>query len=77
MPEMDLTAWEKLAIPAWRRILQEAIEQKDQRREKYARYILGDVLKVKVEEDEQIQRGVSGKLARDSGGHQERTRLLL
>jgi hypothetical protein len=36
--------WRRVSIPCWRRILQESIQGKDQRREAYARYMLGGVL---------------------------------
>jgi hypothetical protein len=36
--------WRQRNLPTWRRILQESIETQDRRREKFARYMLGEVL---------------------------------
>jgi hypothetical protein len=43
---MDLDQWTRLSIIAWKRILAESIEAKDAEREKYARWMLKDVLEV-------------------------------
>ena len=39
-----LWEWRRISIPEWRRILQESIDQRDQRREEYARWMLRDIL---------------------------------
>lgn len=39
-----LWEWRRVSIPEWRTILEESIEQGDTRREKYARWMLRDVL---------------------------------
>lgn len=36
--------WQEISVSAWRRILRESIQGGDQRREKFARYMLGGVL---------------------------------
>ncbi len=47
----DLAAWRELNIPAWRRILVESIQAGDEGREKYARRMLKEVLKVQEVSD--------------------------
>jgi len=42
-------SWEEFAERVWRKALAEAIADGDKNREKYARNILENVLKVKVE----------------------------
>ena len=39
-----LWEWRRISIPEWRRILVEAIECRDRRREDYARWMLRDIL---------------------------------
>jgi hypothetical protein len=39
-----LWEWRRVSIPEWRRILQECIDQGDQRREQYARWMLREIL---------------------------------
>ena len=39
-----LREWRRVSIPDWRRILQQSIEEKDGRRERYARWMLREVL---------------------------------
>lgn len=39
--------WRRISIPAWRRILKESIQEGNKRREKYARWMLKEVLKDK------------------------------
>jgi hypothetical protein len=39
-----LGEWRRLSVPGWRRILRESIEQKDRDRERYARWMLKEVL---------------------------------
>ena len=39
-----LEEWRKTAIPTWRRILKESIDSGDTGREKYARWMLTDML---------------------------------
>ena len=39
-----LWEWRRVSIPEWRRILRESIESGDQKRESYARWMLGEVL---------------------------------
>lgn len=41
--------WKEFAVPGWRRALREAVESGNKRREKYARWILKEVLEVKDE----------------------------
>lgn len=36
--------WRRLAIPEWRRVLQEAIRRGEKRRQEYARWMLREVL---------------------------------
>jgi hypothetical protein len=47
--------WRETAIPAWRKVLREAIEKKQDFREKYARWILKDIL----EDPEVVKRDAS------------------
>jgi hypothetical protein len=44
----NLEEWRRINIPAWQRILRESIEAGDKSREKYARWMLTEVLKVEV-----------------------------
>jgi hypothetical protein len=44
----NLDEWCRINIPAWQRILKESIEAGDKSREKYARWMLSEVLKVEV-----------------------------
>lgn len=37
--------WRRVAIPAWRKVLQEAIRRGEKKREEYARWMLKDVLR--------------------------------
>lgn len=39
-----LEEWRRVSIPQWRRILGESIEQRDRKREEYARWMLRDIL---------------------------------
>ena len=39
-----LEEWRRVSIPEWRRILQESIDKKDQKREEYARWMLREIL---------------------------------
>ena len=39
-----LSEWRRASIPEWRRILSESIEQGEADREKYARWMLSEVL---------------------------------
>ncbi len=39
-----LESWRKSAIPTWRRILKESIENHETKREEYARWMLVDIL---------------------------------
>ena len=39
-----LEEWRRVSIPDWRRILQESIEQGDEKREEYARWMLREAL---------------------------------
>jgi hypothetical protein len=39
-----LEEWRRISLPEWRRILQESIEEKDKKREEYARWMLREVL---------------------------------
>jgi hypothetical protein len=39
-----LDEWRRISIPDWRRILMESIEKKKEEREKYARWMLREVL---------------------------------
>jgi hypothetical protein len=39
-----LAEWRRISTPEWRRILQESIEKHDDSREKYARWMLSEVL---------------------------------
>ena len=44
--EWAMRRWIEFTTPAWRKVLNESIEQGDKDREKYARWILKDVLGV-------------------------------
>jgi hypothetical protein len=44
MNDFFFESWRQTAIPAWRKVLKESIEQKNANREKYARFILKDIL---------------------------------
>jgi|GEM_PF-3586742 len=39
-----LKEWRRVSIPQWRRILGESIEQRDKKREEYARWMLREML---------------------------------
>ena len=39
-----LWEWRRISIPEWRRILSESMKRADHRREKYARWMLAEVL---------------------------------
>jgi len=39
-----LEEWRRASIPQWRRILGESIEQRDRKREEYARWMLREML---------------------------------
>ena len=39
-----LWEWRRVSIPEWRSILQQSIDNKDQRREEYARWMLREIL---------------------------------
>lgn len=41
---MELEEWIKMSIPAWERILKESIEKGDTERQKYAEWMLKEVL---------------------------------
>lgn len=43
-------AWCRASIPVWRIILKESIAKQDKQREKYAKWMLTDVLKVPINE---------------------------
>lgn len=48
--QFDLSEWYKISIPTWQKILKESIEAGDKEREKYALWMLKEVLKVKDNE---------------------------
>ncbi len=43
--EWQYNTWRKDALPAWRRVLEEAIAKGQTKRAEYARWILTDILK--------------------------------
>ena len=48
--QFPLNHWRETNIPCWQKILEDAIIKEDKQREKFARYMLKDVLEVNVKE---------------------------
>jgi hypothetical protein len=50
--QFPLNHWRETNIPCWQKILEDAIIKGDSSREKFARFMLKDVLEVEVKEVE-------------------------
>jgi hypothetical protein len=49
--QFPLNHWRETNIPCWQKILKESIIKGDGNREKFARFMLKDVLEVEIKED--------------------------